>query len=159
MKIGRAKFVVENGRRANTRENHFSGSCYHVPLMPVISALGPILTPLVVLHGKKEKYRNRWNSKFEKPSDFLPKPNYLYMRPISGVDKSIFVVWATNFCSETPFLRRGGKKILMIFDGYGCHISYKALPSVKEKNMFVAGIPANTSHVLQPLDISVFGIP
>lgn len=89
MKLGRQKCVVENGRRANMRENHFRRSCAHVTLVTAVSASGQILTPLVVFLGKEAKYRNRGNGKFETPSDFLLKPEYLYMLPIAGVDASI----------------------------------------------------------------------
>lgn len=41
-------------------------------------------------------------------------------------------------------------------DGYACHLSFKTL-SLLKNGIIVAGLPANTSHVLQPLDVSVFG--
>lgn len=153
MTIEWAKCVVENGRQAKTEEKNFHGSCDHVSIIPVFSGSGQIITPLVVFTRKEAKYRNHGNGTFETPLDFIPEQNYLYMRPITDVDKAIFEDWATNFVDETSFLQRGGKKILLIFDGYGWNNSYKTLSLFKQINIFVAGLPAHKSHVLRPLEI------
>lgn len=42
-------------------------------------------------------------------------------------------------------------------DGYTCHVSFWTLYLLKENDFVGLGLPANTSHVLQPLRISVFG--
>lgn len=87
---GRAKCIVSEGARGNIVEPKFRGSCDHVTLMPVVSAAGQALTPVVVLPGKEAKFRRRADRTFETPSDYLPQPNYCFMRPIAGVDGDIF---------------------------------------------------------------------
>lgn len=42
-------------------------------------------------------------------------------------------------------------------DGYMCRIVYRVLPLFKDSRILVARPFANTSHVLKPLDLSVFG--
>lgn len=156
MTIGRAKCIVKSGTRGNTRELKFRGSCDHVTLMPVVSAAGQVFTPLFVLPGKEARWRKRCNGKYETPSDFLPKPNLLFMRPIAGVDTNIFFEWAQHFIKETATLRAGGK-ILLVMDGFSAHISFRTLQLLADNGIVVIGLPAHTSHVLQPLDMSVFG--
>ncbi len=73
--------------RPNTRYLKFQGSIDHVTVMPVVSASGQVYTPVVILPGKKEKYRKRPDGRYETPQDFLPSPCYMYMREIAGMDK------------------------------------------------------------------------
>ena len=153
---GRSKCIVQRGTRANTREPKFKGTCDHVTLMPVVSAAGQVYTPVVVLPGKEARYRKRPDGSFETPSRYLPTPNYLFMRPIAGVDSTIFHTWAEHFVQETAFLRRNGNALLLVLDGYASHLTYKTLSLLKQNNIIVAGLPAHTSHALQPLDVGVF---
>lgn len=157
MSFGRSKCLVQQGTRANTRELKWRGTCDHVTVMPVISAAGQVFTPLFVLPGAEARWRKRGNGTYETPSDFLPKPNYVFMRPIAGVDTNIFYNWAVNFVQESSFLRRDGRKLLLIMDGYACHVAYRTLKMLGDNDIIVAGLPAHTSHVLQPLDVGVFG--
>lgn len=46
---------------------------------------------------------------------------------------------------------------MLILDGYSGHIQYKFLNMMKEIRVVVIALPSQTSHVLQPLDVSVFG--
>lgn len=153
---GRTKCVVQRGTRANTREVKFRGTVDHVTLMPVVSGSGHIYTPLFVLPGVKAKWRKVQSGGFETPADFLPSPNYMFMREVAGVDSEIFFSWALHFVEETRHLRRGGQKLLLVFDGYAGHIRYKTLSLLRSNGIIVAGLPAHTSHVLQPLDVGVF---
>ena len=45
---------------------------------------------------------------------------------------------------------------MLVFDGYGVHIQYSTLKLLGDNNIVGVGLPAHTSHVLQPLDIAVF---
>lgn len=50
------------------------------------------------------------------------------MRPVAGVDTNIFKTWAKIiFIDETVSLRSGGKKMVLVMDGYAAHISYDML--------------------------------
>ena len=54
-------------------------------------------------------------------------------------------------------MSRDNKKLLLVMDGYACQITFKTLSILCENGIVVVGIPAHTSHVLQPLDVGVFG--
>lgn len=54
MSFGRSKCVVRRWEKGDTGEIQFRGSCDHVILMPVVSAAGQIMKPLVVLQGIEE---------------------------------------------------------------------------------------------------------
>lgn len=153
----RSKRIVRNGSRANARQLKWRGTCDHVTLMAVVNAAGQSYTPLVVLPGVQARYRRRTDGRYETPADFLPVPNYLFMREVAGVDTDIFYSWALNFVEETAHLRRNGRKLLLVYDGYAGHLKYKVLSLLKTNGIIVAGLPAHTSHALQPLDVGVFG--
>lgn len=61
MKLGRSMCDVKQGERGNTREVKFLRSCYHVILIPVVSAAGQIITPLLFWPVIEEKYRKLLN--------------------------------------------------------------------------------------------------
>lgn len=44
-----------------------------------------------------------------------------------------------------------------IMDRYACHVSLRTLFLLKDSVIIVAGLPAHTSNVLQPLYLGVFG--
>ncbi len=135
----------------------FRGTIDHVTLMPVVSGAGQVFTPAVVLPGVEAKYRKLRGGGFQTPANFLPESNYLFYRKIAGMDGELFYSWALNFTEETAFLRRGGQKLLLVFDGYAGHLTFRTLNHLKTNGIIVAGLPAHTSHVLQPLDVGVFG--
>ena len=49
------------------------------------------------------------------------------------------------------------KPLLLIIDGSKTHLDVKALELASEKGIEILCLPANTTHRLQPLDVSVFG--
>ena len=65
------------------------------------------------------------------PFKILANPNYLLMRPVAGVDSTIFYTWAQQFVQETALLRRNGNALLFVYDGYACHLTYKTLSLLK----------------------------
>ena len=64
--------------------------------------------------------------------------------------------WAKGFIEETVDLRRNNQKLLLILDGYGSHVQFSFLNALRESGIIVVALPSHTSHVLQPLDVSVF---
>lgn len=62
-----------------------------------------------------------------------------------------------HFLKETEHLRANGGKLLLLFDGYGCHIQLSLLVQMRDAGVVIFAFPSHTSHVLQPLDVAVFG--
>ena len=58
---------------------------------------------------------------------------------------------------ETAKLRENNQHLLLVMDGYGSHVQFRTLQLFKEINIFVIALPSHTSHVLQPLDVTIFG--
>ena len=59
-----------------------------------------------------------------------------------------------------PHVNGGGTSdnpILLIFDGHASHVSPQLIEWAKDRHIILFVLPAHTSHVLQPLDVAVFG--
>ena len=78
------------------------------------------------------------------------------MRVVAGMDQDSFYDWAQKFVEETGYLRRNETYILLVYDGFAGHLKYAVLNLFKRNRIIVAGLPAHTSHALQPLDVGVF---
>jgi len=47
--------------------------------------------------------------------------------------------------------------VLLIYDGHAAHVSIDTIEWAKKHNVVLFVLPAHTSHLLQPLDVGVFG--
>lgn len=152
----RAKALFNSAARTNSRELKWSGNAEHVTVMPVVSADGTVYSPVVILPGKMQKSRTRADGRRETPADFLPSNALVAYREPAGVDSTIFFNWVQRFIIETKSLRERFRYILLTFDGYGAHVSFRALQLLKDHRIIVVGLPAHTSHRTQVLDYTVF---
>ena len=126
-------------------------------MMPFVSASGQILTTVFVISVVEAKYRRWANSTYKTPAESFPQRNYLFYRPIAVIDTDVFYSWSLNFFKKTENLRRNNRELLLIMDLYAAHMKLKKLKLLRNNNVLFIVIPSHTSHVLQPLDISVFG--
>lgn len=55
-------------------------------------------------------------------------------------------------------MRSDGQKILLVYNGYSCHFGLFVLAMFRKNSIMVVVLPARTPHVLQPLEVSVFGL-
>lgn len=100
MMVYRLKYMARRGERGKTREIQFRGTWDHVTLVQVMWAAGQIMTLLVVMPEVEARYREQPNGKYESASDYLPKSNYLHMRPIFGVNNNMFYALAKGFVEK-----------------------------------------------------------
>jgi DDE superfamily endonuclease len=122
------------------------------------------MLPCSFLQGKKERYRDfqlsDGTAQRQMPADVLPPGFPVIYRDPPGVDAEIFYAWAMHFFEETAFKRNRRinqpKFVVLLLDGYSGHIRYKTLSLLRENNIVVLALPANTSHRTQVLDYTVF---
>lgn len=62
------------------------------------------------------------------------------------------------FINEASFLRRENEKLLLVIHGYSAYIAYDTLSKLNKNGIVVLGLQGHTSHVLQQLDLCVFGL-
>ena len=58
-----------------------------------------------------------------------------------------------------PNLKEGGVEfpVIVFMDGHTSHLSYFVVKCAQENNVILFCFPLHNSHILQPLDVSVFG--
>ena len=112
-----------------------------------VNAAGDAVPPMVIFGGRKRM-----------------KPELLKGTPIgttgavsdSGwVTTELFYKWFEHFVDHArPSVE---KRVLLIMDNHTSHISVKLLCEARKCGVDIITLPPHSSHVLQPLDISVFG--
>ena len=118
-----------------------------------INAIGDVLTPIIIYKGKSytiglhqgvqsqedTEVHFTWSLKgwtdHELGFDYLQKHFYLLASQISNL--------------KYP--------ILFLLDGYTSYFSWGFLSFCGEKNVFLLYSPSYSTHVLQPLDVGLFG--
>ena len=69
------------------------------------------------------------------------------------MDGELFKSWfATVFLPHTAHLRPA----LLILDGHGSHLTIDIIDMARQNNVILYCLPPHTTHLLQPLDVSVF---
>jgi len=70
-----------------------------------------------------------------------------------GMNGEIYERWLeTYFIKNAPSVR----PLLLVFDGLKAHISLKLIEMVEKNDILLYCLPPHSSHLLQPLDLSVF---
>ena len=129
-------------------------------LMPAISAAGEMGPPLFVFRGLHLPYREAavdGRIVTQTYASFLPRHACLAVREErGGVDSENFLNWAHVFIESVEDLTANDRYILLIFDGYGAHMSLRVLELFRRNRIIAYALPAHTSGTTQPLDVVMF---
>ena len=112
------------------------------------SASGDRIPPYIVYKGKhlySSWTRNGPDGAMysTSPSGWMVEINFLLWM------KKIFIPTVTPYLSTGP--------VILFLDGHYSHIGIDLIKLCREKNVWLYCLPPNTTHVLQPLDVAVFG--
>ena len=141
MELRQGKVIVKKG----SKNVHClsKGSRDHITVNYCVSAAGHVLPPMII-------YEKSFPSAPYKARGPL---NALYAKFLNGyMDEELFFSWFKFFVAQTQHL---GKRMLII-DGHGSHISLNVIDTARENNIILYCLPPHTTHILQPLDVSVY---
>ena len=62
-----------------------------------------------------------------------------------------------SFINQAEARNTSSKPILLVYDGHGSHEKLDLLKLAKDHNIILFSLPPHTTHMLQPLDVGVFG--
>ena len=112
------------------------------------SASGIRLPPFVVYKGKN--LYSAWTKG--------GPAGAMYAVSDSGwMEKENYESWFRKmFLPATTYLRESAP-VVLFFDGHHSHISITLVKVCRENNVHLMLLPSNTTHVLQPLDVGVYG--
>ena len=119
--------------------------------MECISATGQSLPPLVIMKGKtiQQQYY---------PRDLTPFADWKFTAgPKGWIDDEKALKWLRKvFIPGTK--PPGNERRLLIVDGHHSHTTDDYMWECFQNNIQLLFLPAHTSYVLQPLDLSVFSV-
>jgi hypothetical protein len=129
-------------------------------MTPCISADGTYLPPWFTFKGLGQRERVAivvGVDAVQTISAFLPRQVVVSTRTdIAGMDSN-FKEFAKWFVDQVRDLTAGGRKFLLLYDGYRSHMNIQALDAFASGGVIAYTIPAHTSGTTQPLDVAVFG--
>ena len=138
--------VVGSSERRSIQKKQ-PGSRAWTSFVECISATGRALTPLVIFKGKS--VQQQWF-----PQDLSPYKGWEFTATNNTwTSDSTVVEWLQKvFLPQTATL----EPRLLILDGHGSHETTDFMYLCFQNNVYLLFLPPHSSHVLQPLDLSVF---
>lgn len=111
------------------------------------NAVGDKLPPMIIFKGK-----NVWDSWTAKSSEEFPGISYAASHN-GWMETTIFQNYFRNvFLKVIPETR----PVVLIYDGHSSHTSLKLVEDALENQVIILKLPSHTSHLLQPMDLTVF---
>jgi hypothetical protein len=86
----------------------------------------------------------------------LPRDTRIELSDSGWINTELALSWLDHFDKHTRERRKASHRLL-IMDGHDTHVSEEFLAKCKFLNIVPVCMPAHSSHLLQPMDVSVFG--
>ncbi|EGU76713.1 hypothetical protein HZS61_009463 [Fusarium oxysporum f. sp. conglutinans] len=127
------------------------GSRSWITILECISATGKVLRPTVIFKGKTVQQQH-----FPEDLDFLV--NWEFACSEKGwTSNKLALIWLRKVFIPSTQPENKNERRLLILDGHGSHTTEEFLWECYDNNIYLLFLPAHASHVLQPLDVAVFG--
>lgn len=81
---------------------------------------------------------------------------YLHHKDPADDDTVKFDNQVKRFSSKTQLFCTGGQNPLVLYDSYSSHLQPSVLHTIKQHGIVTLALSSHFSHLLQPLDVSVF---
>jgi hypothetical protein len=149
--IGKLRVIVSKHEKKPKMTQ--DGSREWVTMVECVSLLGQVLSKWIIFEGKLQQ--KKWHDAMKRIS---PKEYYRICTSENGcIDNELGVAWPKeHFELETAKMQNGEYRMLL-FDGHASHVSIQAIKFALEKNLLLLCPPPHTTHLLQPLDVGLFG--
>ena len=144
----RSKVIVRRHSKIQATLEH-NGNRELVTVVECICADGTWATPLVIYKGRAHYYG--WYPSSSK-GDF----SYGYSEK-GYIDHDLLLNWLREIFEPRTRDKAQGKWRLMIWDGHESHMNLDVLEFCLEHQIIVLCLPSHCTHILQPLDVCVFG--
>ena len=119
---------------------------FHLTLVVACAANGYVVPPLFIVPGHCLN------------CDVMDKcsveGSIITTTPKGFMNASVFLKWLVHFEDLVPL--RTKRLIVLVYDGYGSHYNDAIIEKAIEIGVILVLLPANATHLIQPLDIAVF---
>ena len=119
----------------------------YITSVECISGSGYTLPPMLILAGKQ--HLANWQQ------DSLDPDTFWGVSDTGYTNDDLCEEWIKHFDRFTVN-RRIGKWRMLIFDGYGSHLTREVLSFMEDKHIWPFCLLPHSSHLCQPLDVGVF---
>ena len=116
----------------------------NISTMATCSAGGEVLDPLLIFAGKN--LQNTWKG------DKALKNTWYAVSDNGWMTKEVFRDWFKKFVRHVKI-----RPLLLILDGHLTHTSLDVILLAREEKITIVKLPAHTTDLLQPLDVTCFG--
>jgi len=120
----------------------------YITSVETVSGDGEVLLPFLIVQGTDHLFQ--WYTNTSLPN------SYTIATSISGYSNDELALDHLKHFDLWSSKRQVGAYRLLIFDGYGSHLTYEFIEYCDDRKIIPFGLPPHTSHLLQPLDIRVF---
>lgn len=126
------------------------GSRNWTSLIECVSAVGKALDPLIIYKGKS--VQQQWF-----PVDLTPYKDWNFTATDNGwTTNATCLEWLKKVFIPQTTPSQSNEARLLILDGHGSHETTEFMIECFKHNIHLLFLPPHTSHILQPLDLSVF---
>jgi hypothetical protein len=140
---GKDEAVVTAYARSNTRLGSASNR-ESVTIMECISAAGSVISPLIIVAGKK--HMEHWYQ-----TGGLDGEYQVALSDSGFINDYIAYHWIRHFDVLSRDITNKQYRLLLM-DNYGSHLTYDFIEYCEKKKIILYCFPPHTTHILQPLD-------
>lgn len=133
-----------------TRYQAHSGRQEWVSILECVCADGSSITPLVIFKGDGNVLQS-WLPPELRTQWFFSVNSKGWTSNVHGVE------WLRRVFEPLTRAKAAGRQRLLICDGHDSHISGNFISHCIQNHISILILPPHTSHLLQPLDVAVFG--
>ena len=144
--ISTSKVITTSDRKGRPRTKQ-PGNRKWVTAIEAVNTKGWAIPPFVIFDGKL--HQTTWYQ------TGIPATWRIAVSENGWTNDKLGLEWIQHFHEHTKNCK--GKWRLLIFDGHGSHQTADFRDFCLEKYILTLCMPAHTSHILQPLDVSCFG--
>ena len=141
------KLLCKRGAKALHEVGSGSGR-EHITVHVSCSASGECLPPFILYKGKN--MYQRW-------MEGGPAGAVYGVSDSGWMDSDNFFSWFKKLYLPAVMHLTASGPVYLFFDGHHSHISLKLIREAQEKNVMLFCLPPNCTHIVQPLDVGVFG--
>lgn len=143
----KAKVICRSGRRnPNVAQD---GSRELITVVETVSVGGLVLPPWVIYKGKG--HYMGWHQETNDANAVFAYSNN------GWTDNNMGLRWLREHFDVYSSKISGTRPRLLVMDGHGSHLTYEFCSYALSHNIYLICLPAHSTHLLQPLDVGLFG--
>ncbi|CBQ71472.1 conserved hypothetical protein [Sporisorium reilianum SRZ2] len=148
--LGGSQCVIVPGGNPASRFKAQPGNRQNATVIEVISSGGQVLPPLIITKGKLHTVSEQGRM------EDIPSTWHFSKGPSGWTDNELAVLWVENVFDANAKLSMPSASRLLIMDGHQSHTSSVFIDALWKRNILPLCLPPHTTHVMQPLDVSIF---